>query len=73
VYESPNVFYIQLPDPNTGICPPTTRPVFRFFSTLTTNHRYTAEIDVRDALRATPGWIAEGYGPDAVIMCSPKG
>jgi len=72
IYESPNVFYIQLPDARTGACAAGTRPVWRFLNTYNTNHRYTAEVLVRDDLRLTPGWRAEGYGPDAVIMCSPE-
>ena len=72
-YESPAVFYIHLPDTRTGACPAGTRPIWRFFNTTRTNHRYTPEVTIRDELRSTPGWIAEGYGPDAVIMCSPEG
>ena len=41
IYESPSVFYVQLPDTATGACPAGTRPVYRFFNTVTTNHRYT--------------------------------
>ena len=37
-----------------------------------TNHRYTAEVAVRDDLRNKPWWTPEGYGADAVIMCSPE-
>lgn len=69
-YESPSVFRIALPDTTTGACPASTRPVWRFFNQRTTNHRYTTEVTVRDRLRDDPAWIAEGYGPDAVIMCS---
>lgn len=71
VYESPNVFYIQLPDQASGACPANTRPMWRFFHTTRTNHRYTTEIAVRDDLRSNPEWLPEGYGPDAVIMCTP--
>ena len=69
-YESPSVFRIALPDTATGACPANTRPVWRFFNQRTTNHRYTTEVTVRDELRNDPAWTAEGYGPDAVIMCS---
>jgi hypothetical protein len=47
--------------------------VWRFFNTARTNHRYTTEVTVRDELRGTPGWLPEGYGEDAVILCAPKG
>lgn len=70
-YEGPAVFYIFLPDAFTSACPAGTRPIWRFFNTLRTNHRYTPEVTTRDDLRSQSGWIAEGYGPDAVIMCSP--
>ncbi len=70
--ESSSVFWIVLPDRTTGACPSGLRPVYRFFHSATTNHRYTAEVDVRDDLAATSGWVAEGYGPQAVIMCSPQ-
>jgi lysyl endopeptidase len=73
IYESPNVFYMPLPNKVNGACPAGTRPVWRFFNTARTNHRYTSEVTVRDKLRDTPGWIAEGYGDDAVILCSPNG
>jgi hypothetical protein len=72
VYEAPNVFYIALPDPNSGACAAGTHPVWRFYHP-TVHHRYTDDISVRDLLRADPAWTAEGYGPDAVIMCSPDG
>lgn len=72
IYESPNVFYVQLPDTATGACPAGTRPVYRFFRSATTNHRYTTEIAVRNELAATPGYTAEGYGPGPYypIMCA---
>jgi hypothetical protein len=74
IYESPNVFYIPLPDQITGACVPGMLPVWRFFNQLTTNHRYTGDVTTRDEMRDAPSvWIAEGYGPDAVIMCTPAG
>ncbi len=73
IYESPNVFYIPMPNPVTGACPADTQPVWRFFNAVTTNHRYTTEKVLRDQMRADPTWIPEGYGPDAVIMCAPNG
>jgi lysyl endopeptidase len=70
IYESPSVFYIALPNLVTGACPPGTLPVWRFFNTATTNHRYTPEVTIRDELRSDPRWLPEGYGPDSVIMCA---
>jgi len=72
IFESPNVFYIHLPDRTTGACPAATKPVFRFYNSPAINHRYTTEIVERDTLLVTPGIIPEGYGPFAVIMCSPE-
>jgi lysyl endopeptidase len=73
-YESGNVFYAALPDIVAGVCASGTQPIWRFFNQRTTNHRYTADHTVRDAMRADPAtWIPEGYGPDAVIMCAPVG
>ena len=70
VYESPAVFYIHLPDA-TGACPAGMQPLWRFFNKVTINHRYTAEVVIRDQMRARPSvWIPEGYGPDQTIMCA---
>lgn len=71
VFESPSVFWIALPNAATSACPDGTRPLWRFFNRFTTNHRYTGEVTFRERMRKDPAWIAEGYGPDAVIMCSP--
>jgi hypothetical protein len=61
VYESPSVFYIQLPDSISGACPVGTLPIWRFFNQVTTNHRYTADQATRDDMRASPSiWIPEG-------------
>ncbi len=72
ILESSNVFYVELPDRTTGACPANTHPLWRFFHPVRTNHRYTAEIGVRDDLRADPNWIREGYGSFdvTVIMCA---
>jgi hypothetical protein len=71
IYESPNVFYVRLPNTTTGACPAGTAAVYRFFNTATTNHRYTTEQVIRDQMIASPRWIAEGYGPGPhfPIMC----
>jgi lysyl endopeptidase len=72
IYESPNVFHAALPDEATGTCPAATTPVYRFFNVNTTNHRYTAELTIRDTLATSPGWVAEGYGPGPYfpVMCA---
>jgi hypothetical protein len=73
-FESPNVFYIALPDLASGVCASGTQPIWRFFNQITTNHRYTSDQTERDDMRANSAvWIPEGYGPDNVIMCAPVG
>jgi hypothetical protein len=45
--------------------------VYRVFSNRTdANHRYMVDRAVRDQMVAH-GWLAEGDGPDLVVMCSP--
>ncbi len=71
VYETPNAFYIALPDKTTGACPMGTIPVYRVWNQRAdSNHRYTTDRTVRDAMVAK-NYVAEGYGPDIVIMCAP--
>ncbi len=74
IYESPNVFYIRLPDLSTGQCPAGTSPIYRFYDPWTINHRFTAETSLRDDM-VDFGLIQEGYGnpPAQVAMCAPAG
>jgi hypothetical protein len=70
-YESPNVFYIPVPDAVTGACPAGTTPVYRLWDARAdTNHRYTTSVAVKEAM-VSAGWVAEGYGAAQVIMCAP--
>jgi len=70
VLEDSEVMFMPLPAAATGTCPPDTTPVYRVWNgRADTNHRYTTSRATRDAMIAT-GWIAEGYGPDGVAMCS---
>jgi hypothetical protein len=70
IFESDNVFQIALPDPTTGACPGGTIPVYRVWNNRPdSNHRYTTSLAIRDAMLAH-GYVAEGYGPSAVIMCA---
>jgi len=74
VYEAANVFYIDLPDTTTGICPTGDIAVYRVWDNRAdTNHRYTTSTAVVDQMRGR-GWIAEGYGPGPYypIMCAPQ-
>ena len=68
--ESDNVFQINLPDTTTGACPSGTIPVYRVFNGKhDANHRYMTSTVVRAQMEAA-GWIREGYGPNATIMCA---
>ena len=67
--EEPNFFFLY---PTTaGNCAAGTVPVYRVYSNRAdANHRYTIERAVRDQMVAK-GWLAEGDGPDIVVMCAP--
>lgn len=57
--------------PTEGVCPVATIPVYRVFDNRPdVNHRYTIDRAVRDQMVAK-GWVAEGGGPDLVVMCAP--
>jgi predicted secreted protein len=71
VHESPSVFFAGLPSLASGACPPATIPVYRLWNRRSdSNHRYTTDPLVKAQMLAK-GYIAEGYGPDAVSMCAP--
>jgi YVTN family beta-propeller protein len=58
--------------PAAGVCPANTTQVYRVFSNrLDANHRYMTDRTVRDQMVAK-GWLAEGDGPDLVVMCAPQ-
>ncbi|MCC6194112.1 MAG: hypothetical protein IT518_06540 [Burkholderiales bacterium] len=70
-YESPAVMYVGLPDGATGACAGGWTPVYRLWNQRAdSNHRYTTDRGVRDAMLAK-GYVGEGYGPDGVAMCAP--
>jgi hypothetical protein len=72
--ESDAVFYIALPNTATGACAAGTHPLWRFYHGQVVNHRYTPDLAIKLNLASqTDAWTAEGYGPDAVIMCAPNG
>jgi len=71
VFESPNAFYVALPNTANGACPGGTTPVYRLWNgRIDSNHRYTADPGVK-ATMITKSYVPEGYGPGAVIMCAP--
>jgi serine protease len=64
--------FMHLALPGAGTCPANTVPVYRVFSNRAdANHRYTTDRAVRDQMVAR-GWLAEGDGPDLVVMCAPR-
>ncbi len=71
VAETSSAFYIGSPDPADGACGAGMVPVYRLWNARAdTNHRYLTSATLRQQMVAA-GWVAEGYGPDAVIMCAP--
>ena len=64
--------FMQMVLPIGGVCPASTQPVYRVFSNrVDANHRYMTDRAVRDQMVAK-GWLAEGDGPDLVVMCAPR-
>jgi hypothetical protein len=69
VNEDAQFFHVVLP--SSGTCPAGTAPVYRVFSNRTdANHRYMVKRELRSQMVAR-GWLAEGDGPDLVVMCAP--
>ncbi len=69
VLESPDFMFMYLP--SGGACPTGTVNVYRVFSNRPdANHRYMIDTAVRDQMVGR-GWLVEGDGPDAVVMCAP--
>lgn len=70
VLETSSAFYIALPS-TSGACPSNTIPVYRLWNQRAdSNHRYTTDPNVKAQMIAR-GYVAEGYGPNAVAMCAP--
>jgi len=70
IQETSEVFDVALPD-SAGVCPSFWGPVYRLWNQRTdSNHRYTTDPAIKAQMVAR-GYVAEGYGPDAVAMCTP--
>jgi hypothetical protein len=70
--ESLNVFRVERPRFIIGDCRPGTLPVYRLWNgRRDSNHRLTTDASARDAMIAK-GYILEGWGSNAVFMCTPK-
>lgn len=71
IFETADAFVAGVPDA-AGVCPAGTSALYRVFNNRRdANHRYTTDRTLRDAMVAK-GWLAEGYGADAVAMCVPQ-
>lgn len=70
VNEDPQFFHVILPA--AGVCPAGTIPVYRVFSNRPdANHRYMIDKAIRDQMVTVRRWLAEGDGPDLIVMCVP--
>ncbi len=70
VNEESQFFHVALPE--AGVCPAGTVPIYRVFSNRPdANHRYMVDRTVRDLMVSQQHWLAEGDGPDLVVMCVP--
>lgn len=70
VLEASDFMHMVLPV--AGTCPTGTVPVYRVFSNRPdANHRYMVDRTVREQMAAR-GWLVEGDGPDAVVLCAPQ-
>jgi len=68
--ESDNVFQIDTPNVVTSACPSGTVPIYRLWNQRRdSNHRYTTSVAIKAQMIAS-GYVAEGYGPDGVVMCA---
>ena len=71
-FELEDPAFMQMFLPAAGVCPADTTQVYRVFSNRAdANHRYMTDQAVRTAMMAM-GWLAEGDGPDLVVMCAPQ-
>ncbi len=69
INEDPQFFHVVLPV--AGVCPAGLQEVYRVFSNrLDANHRYMVVIAIRNQMTSM-GWLAEGDGPNLVVMCVP--
>jgi hypothetical protein len=72
ILETPQAFFVYAADPASGACPNATTPVYRLYNGRgDANHRYTTSTSIRAQMIAQ-GWIAEGYGPQAIGFCVPR-
>ncbi len=64
--------FMQMFLPVLGVCPAGTIEIYRAFSNRPdANHRYMTDKTVRQTM-VDKGWLAEGDGPNLVVMCAPS-
>ena len=64
--------FMQMFLPNLGVCPTDTMEVYRVFDNRPdANHRYMTDKTI-EAQMVAKGWVAEGDGPNLVVMCAPQ-
>ena len=69
ILEGLDTFTIDVPT-TAGACPAATVPVYRLWNNRPdSGHRYTADKATQQQMVAA-GYVAEGFGPDAVFMCA---
>ena len=72
VEETASAFFVAFPNFLTGACPSGTIPIYRLWNArFDSNHRYTTNQAIKAQMVAR-GYVAEGYGPNAVNMCAPQ-
>jgi hypothetical protein len=70
ILETSEAFSVALPDAS-GVCPNAWIAVYRLWNQRAdSNHRYTTDAAIKASMIAK-GYVAEGYGADAVALCSP--
>ena len=68
--EVPDLFDVFAADADTGACPARSIPVYRLWDGRSdANHRFTTDPAIKSQMIAR-GYVAEGFGPDAVIFCA---
>jgi hypothetical protein len=74
ILESGAFFSAFLPNTSTGECPTGSRPIHRLYNDRAdANHRYLPFQNLDWVELRLLGWIPEGYGSNAVVMCGAPG
>ena len=67
--QTPNAFYGALPNTMTGACARGTVPVYRLWNPRADSNPCYTTSPVTSAQMVARGYLAEGYGPNAVALC----